>query len=473
MATVDKSTELTNNYLFDGYETPQQSSQFCDDELKEYMLLYPNRSANGCGVPCDHDEKEPPQEHTHESKASDFNVMSAYLKEIKKRPILNREKETLLAKSLNKKNQEIIILKQRWISIFAHHVAWRRYAEIKKRLPETFTEHPWKTLALIYEIKNLYKHIASLEKTLLKQSHYARGTERRMKAVAVLQLHELTQKVDVSKLYHDGTIRKLERCLRRPRTTVIKQLTELSSNIITCEQEIKKIKDELISANLRLVIGIAKRYVNKGLPLSDLIQEGNIGLIRAVEKFDYRLGNRLSTYASWWIRQTIIRAIEDKGSTIRIPVYISDKIKKISKHTHDIEEPCDRKSTTPFDDHDPNIHSALQVIKEPLSLETPFGDDGSNLHECIASSLPLSPLDTALSHQLIALTEKILVGLPQRDQDILRLRFGLGIDNELTLEEIGKKFGISRERVRQLESAALRKMRALEVAESLKLFLRD
>jgi len=411
-----------------------------------------------------------------ETKTADINVMSAYLSEIKKRPMLSRDRETQLAKSLSESTYRLNMLKQEWAQVFGRQISWQKVRQVRAAKPDAVDANAWSCIEFIRTTLKLCAEIKASEKMIDGKTgtHYRRRNERRKKAAALMKIHEMAGEFKLGALYRDGTIQQLRLFLRRPLSAAAeKHLADLRVQIALCEREIKQCKDELIAANLRLVIGIAKRYINRGLSLSDLIQEGNIGLMRAIEKFDYRLGNRLSTYASWWIRQTIIRAIEDKASTIRIPVYISDKIKKFSKNSYCLEDTPLCKEHDRLSDLDPNVYSALQLTRDPLSLETPYGEDGSNLHECIAAPLPHSPLEHVSKHHLVTLTEKILSELPPRDQHILRLRFGLGMDTEHTLEEIGEKFGISRERVRQLESAALRRIRTIETTDALRLFLAE
>ena len=225
-------------------------------------------------------------------------------------------------------------------------------------------------------------------------------------------------------------------------------------------------REHLIKANTRLVVSVAKRYVGRGVPFLDLIQEGNLGLMKAVEKFDYHRGFRFSTYATWWIRQTITRSIADQGRTIRVPVHMVDRIRQLYKVTHEMEQTLGRipnsaelaeKLDLPID----KIEWMLQVSWLPLSLESPINDDeeDSELGQFVEDQFTPSPMDSTYAKLLREKIEEVLDTLPPREARILRLRFGLENGHNYTLEEVGEKFGLTRERIRQIESKALRRLR--------------
>ncbi|QVL45004.1 MAG: RNA polymerase sigma factor RpoD [Methylophilaceae bacterium] len=257
----------------------------------------------------------------------------------------------------------------------------------------------------------------------------------------------------------------------------IKELKDINKQMTTGEARARRAKREMIEANLRLVISIAKKYTNRGLQFLDLIQEGNIGLMKAVDKFEYRRGFKFSTYATWWIRQAITRSIADQARTIRIPVHMIETINKMNRISRQIlqetgQEPDPALLAEKMEMPEDKIRKILKISKEPISMETPIGDDeDSHLGDFIEDTTTLAPMDAAVYGSLRDATSEVLESLTPREAKVLRMRFGIEMNTDHTLEEVGKQFDVTRERIRQIEAKALRKLRHPTRSERLKSFL--
>jgi RNA polymerase primary sigma factor len=257
----------------------------------------------------------------------------------------------------------------------------------------------------------------------------------------------------------------------------VQSIKDISRRMSIGEAKARRAKKEMVEANLRLVISIAKKYTNRGLQFLDLIQEGNIGLMKAVDKFEYRRGYKFSTYATWWIRQAITRSIADQARTIRIPVHMIETINKLNRISRQMlqemgREPLPEELAERMQMPEDKIRKVLKIAKEPISMETPIGDDeDSHLGDFIEDTTLELPLDSATSTSLRGATKDVLAGLTPREAKVLRMRFGIDMNTDHTLEEVGKQFDVTRERIRQIEAKALRKLRHPSRSETLRSFL--
>ena len=257
----------------------------------------------------------------------------------------------------------------------------------------------------------------------------------------------------------------------------ISEIKEINRQMSIGEAKARRAKKEMVEANLRLVISIAKKYTNRGLQFLDLIQEGNIGLMKAVDKFEYRRGYKFSTYATWWIRQAITRSIADQARTIRIPVHMIETINKLNRISRQMlqemgREPLPDELAERMEMPEDKVRKVLKIAKEPISMETPIGDDeDSHLGDFIEDQTVHSPVDSATTSGLKETTHSVLAGLTPREAKVLRMRFGIDMNTDHTLEEVGKQFDVTRERIRQIEAKALRKLRHPTRSDQLRSFL--
>jgi RNA polymerase primary sigma factor len=276
------------------------------------------------------------------------------------------------------------------------------------------------------------------------------------------------------------TLQRLQRRIAQVEQSsglIVSEIKEINRRMSMGEARARRAKKEMVEANLRLVISIAKKYTNRGLQFLDLIQEGNIGLMKAVDKFEYRRGYKFSTYATWWIRQAITRSIADQARTIRIPVHMIETINKLNRISRQMLQEMGREPTPEelgerMDMPEDKVRKVLKIAKEPISMETPIGDDeDSHLGDFIEDNTIHSPVDAATGQGLQEATKEVLAGLTAREAKVLRMRFGIDMNTDHTLEEVGKQFDVTRERIRQIEAKALRKLRHPTRSDYLRSFL--
>jgi RNA polymerase primary sigma factor len=320
------------------------------------------------------------------------------------------------------------------------------------------------TISRINRLKGLSDKEQELRKTLLSCEDAERKVLEKKLNEVKKSAEKILEELSLNRKVIEEIVRKVERNQEFVSNEERLAIQEKMARIKEIEAELKVVRNRLIQANLRLVINIAKKYLNKGLSFLDLIQEGNMGLMKAAEKYDYQKGYKFSTYSTWWIRQAITRAIADYARTIRVPVHVLETMNKITKVTISLFQELGREPTLeeisekagiPLE----KVRKIMKVSNEPISIETPIGDDDSKLGDFIADPSSPSPLNELVKSSLKEEIDKVLSTLTPREEKVIRMRLGIGKNTDYTLEEVGEEFGLTRERIRQIEAKALKKLR--------------
>jgi len=490
MSDVDDSKDKDTIKILEG-----DSEKISEgDSEKKYLQIKENTKKNKLK---NNDEINPEEgendlEGKDEGDEDDLNVSLAAMEEkLKPKVLKDFDGITKLFKKLQKYNQELILVNKKNEKKYSS--VKKKYKKIQKEMIASMKEvhfNPSTIEALMESLYELNKKLLVREGRMLRMAINS-GVSRELFIENYLNFNFeknwiqtlLSQKnknwekfINKNHIEINNLIEEIKE-IQTGSELSLSEFRRIVSTVQQGERSANRAKKEMIESNLRLVISIAKKYTNRGLQFLDLIQEGNIGLMKAVDKFEYRRGYKFSTYATWWIRQAITRSIADQARTIRIPVHMIETINKIVRTTRQIISEIGREPTPqelaerlhmPLD----KVKKVLKIAKEPISMETPVGDeDDSSLGDFIEDKNALIPVEAAVKSSLRDTTTRILSSLTPREERVLRMRFGIGMNSDHTLEEVGQQFSVTRERIRQIEAKALRKLKHPTRARKLKTFL--
>lgn len=496
----DELKRLIDIGLEKGYLTPDEINDYLPQSVyspEEIEDIFDYLTAANIDIAETLKGKTEPVEETKEwediekiSGEKTDNIIWAYLKDIGKVSLLTPEEEYEIAKKIEEGERKIRNLLFRLPQAIEelHNLQLQlkkdtvSIVDVVKNIDElNYTKkdeekYRKKTISLINTIKNIYEKKKLLEIELSSPDCPNRKQLEKKLSKLDSKFEESLSNLNLTRKITEEIIKKVEKQTEFLDEEEKKRAEEIFAEIKVIEKELREVKNRLIKANLRLVINIAKKYLNRGLSFLDLVQEGNMGLMKAAEKYDYQKGYKFSTYSTWWIRQAITRSIADYARTIRVPVHVLETMNKITKVTISLFQELGREPTIeeisqkaglPVE----KVRKIMRVSSEPISIETPIGDDDSKLGDFIADPKSPSPLNELIKVSLKEEIDKVLATLTPREEKVIRMRLGIGEKTDYTLEEVGEVFGLTRERIRQIEAKALRKLKHPSRRKRLESFL--